>query len=168
MSLPEQLLEQARHLATRERKKPRQASLRRAISTAYYALFHFLIAEGTLNWKRVEQRPLLARLFEHGKMKAASEKQRGECDRLLNARPISLSKAHLDATRGLREVAETFVRMQQNRHSADYDNSKGWARLEVIDLIARTESALRSWHNIREEPQAQSYLISLLGSPKGA
>jgi hypothetical protein len=44
-SLPEHLLEQARHLAGRERTRPRQASLRRALSTAYYALFHFLIRE---------------------------------------------------------------------------------------------------------------------------
>jgi uncharacterized protein (UPF0332 family) len=39
------LLEQALHLAKREKKKPRQASLRRAVSTAYYALFHLLIHE---------------------------------------------------------------------------------------------------------------------------
>ena len=51
------LLEQARHLAKRGKKRPRQASLRRAVSTAYYALFHLLISEATLNWKRVDQRP---------------------------------------------------------------------------------------------------------------
>ena len=39
------LLEQAKHLANREKKRPRQASLRRAVSTAYYALFHLLIHE---------------------------------------------------------------------------------------------------------------------------
>ena len=36
-SLPEELLEQARMLVT---LNPNQANLRRAISTAYYALFH--------------------------------------------------------------------------------------------------------------------------------
>jgi hypothetical protein len=35
------LLEQAKHLANREKKRPRQASLRRAVSTAYYALSTF-------------------------------------------------------------------------------------------------------------------------------
>jgi len=40
MAFPNDLLEQAKHLAIREKKRPRQASLRRAVSTAYYALFH--------------------------------------------------------------------------------------------------------------------------------
>ena len=70
-SLPEHLLEQARHLAKRERTRPRQASLRRALSTAYYALFHFLIAEAVRqigpnlsedNYNRVY------RWFDHGAM----------------------------------------------------------------------------------------------------
>src|ERR1035438_5650076 len=64
MAFAEDLLEQAYHLARRERTKPRQASLRRAISTAYYALFHLLIREATGNWKRDVQRARLARTFE--------------------------------------------------------------------------------------------------------
>lgn len=43
MALPTDLLAQARLLATREPKRPKQASLRRAISNAYYALFHLLV-----------------------------------------------------------------------------------------------------------------------------
>ncbi len=45
MAYPDDLLEQAQHLAQREPKRPKQASLRRAISSAYYALFHLLISE---------------------------------------------------------------------------------------------------------------------------
>src|SRR5712692_5365690 len=48
MPYADDLLEQARHLANREKKRPRQASLRRAVSTAYYALFHLLISEALL------------------------------------------------------------------------------------------------------------------------
>src|SRR5690348_10656250 len=81
------LLEQAKHLAKREKNKPRQASLRRAASTAYYALFHFLIYEATLNWRRPEQRKSLSRFFEHGKMKAACEKQKGMCNAYINTSP---------------------------------------------------------------------------------
>ncbi len=39
------LLEQAERLAMLEIKKPKQASLRRAISAAYYAMFHLLVDE---------------------------------------------------------------------------------------------------------------------------
>jgi hypothetical protein len=47
MSLPDDLLEQAGHLASRERTKPKQASLRRAISVSYYAVFHLLVDDAT-------------------------------------------------------------------------------------------------------------------------
>ncbi len=46
MAFHDDLLEQANHLARRERGRPRQASLRRAVSSAYYALFHLLIEPG--------------------------------------------------------------------------------------------------------------------------
>ena len=48
MSLHADLLKQARHLSTKEPSRPSQASLRRAISAAYYALFHRLVDEATL------------------------------------------------------------------------------------------------------------------------
>jgi uncharacterized protein (UPF0332 family) len=37
---PLDLLQQAYDLASKEETDPKQASLRRAVSTAYYALFH--------------------------------------------------------------------------------------------------------------------------------
>ena len=43
MSLPRDLLAQAKLLATKEKSRPKQASLRRSVSAAYYALFHLLV-----------------------------------------------------------------------------------------------------------------------------
>jgi hypothetical protein len=71
MPFADDLLEQSLHLANREPKRPRQASLRRAISTAYYALFRLLTAASVSNWKNVRQRAALARAFEHSRMKNA-------------------------------------------------------------------------------------------------
>lgn len=75
-SLHRDLLEQAGHLARKEPKKPRQASLRRAVSTAYYALFHLLIAEATVllltKTKNKALRHALARAFRHNTMKRVS------------------------------------------------------------------------------------------------
>src|SRR5580658_8841910 len=65
MVLASDLLEQAYHLARREPKRPRQASLRRAVSTSYYALFHLLISEAALNWRQSNQRATLGRYFQH-------------------------------------------------------------------------------------------------------
>lgn len=168
MPYPDHLLEQAKHLANRERKRPRQASLRRAVSTAYYALFHLLIHEATLNWKRVDQRALLARFFEHGRMKSASERQRGECSRYINSNPPPSAGKELDSVRHLQRVADAFFEAQQQRHTADYDNSTTWTRTEVMTLIEIVDAAFQSWHQIREDAIAQAVLISLLGNPRGA
>src|ERR1700687_3048648 len=159
MPYPAHLLEQAKHLANREKKRPRQASLRRAVSTAYYALFHLLIHEATLNWRRAEQRALLARLFEHGKMRAASDRQRGELSAYFKTKPAA--GAELECARHLHRVADTFFQAQQQRHMADYDNSKEWTRTEVLRQIAFVDGAFRSWRAIRAEPVAQAYLLSL-------
>src|ERR1700682_5193702 len=73
MAFADDLLKQAYHLANKEKKNPKQASLRRAVSTAYYALFHLLIDEAVGNWSVARQRGVLARTFDHGKMKSVCE-----------------------------------------------------------------------------------------------
>jgi hypothetical protein len=47
MSLHDDLLEQAVHLAKIDARRPKQASLRRAVSASYYALFHLLTSEAS-------------------------------------------------------------------------------------------------------------------------
>jgi len=68
MAFADDLLEQAYHLANLETGDPKQSSLRRSVSTAYYALFHLLIDEAVGNWGVARQRSILARTFDHGKM----------------------------------------------------------------------------------------------------
>lgn len=55
---PDDLLHQADHLARWDRRRPKQASLRRAVSTAYYALFHLLISTAVKHWKIEDQRSM--------------------------------------------------------------------------------------------------------------
>ena len=52
--LHDELLKQARELTTLDARRPRQANLRRAISSAYYALFHLLLHDdlGAKRWTR--------------------------------------------------------------------------------------------------------------------
>jgi hypothetical protein len=76
MSFANDLLEQSYHLAHRDTGTPKQASLRRAVSTACYAIFHLLIDEAVNAWSVERQRGVLARTFDHGRMK-------GVCDDVL-------------------------------------------------------------------------------------
>ena len=72
MSYPWNLLDSA--VAISQVDPQTQANLRRAVSAAYYALFHFLIDEACGNWIRPEQRGKLGRAFEHKQMSDASNR----------------------------------------------------------------------------------------------
>jgi uncharacterized protein (UPF0332 family) len=131
MAFPDDLLEQAQHLAQREPKRPKQASLRRAVSTAYYALFHLLITETTKNWKRPDERHTLARMFEHTLMGRVCTTKHDELNAYFNTHPPA--SPQFDVSRHLHIVAETFVQMLQHRHTADYDSSTKWTRTDAVE-----------------------------------
>ncbi len=154
MAFADDLLEQARHLANRERKKPREASLRREVSTAYYALFHLLVSEAALNWRRADQRDALARVFEHGKMKSACQRKVNDLNAYFKTNPPAGSE--LTIAEHLHTVSETFVQAQQKRHAADYDNSRVWTRTAVMAQIEGVAKAFESWHAIRNTQAAQA------------
>jgi hypothetical protein len=69
----EDLFSQAQKLAKLDAKKPKQANLRRAVSSAYYAVFHYLVHEaccvqiGTQHGQAA-YRHALGRAFSHSVM----------------------------------------------------------------------------------------------------
>jgi uncharacterized protein (UPF0332 family) len=136
--------------------EPKQVDLRRAVSSAYYALFHLLTTEAAQNWKHDGQRNRFARMFDHGRMKACSSKT--------SSRAIPVDPTEIPIATDLKLVAESFVKLQQARHTADYDNSKAWSRTQVYEVIAQAEDAMTSWSNIRETEMAQDYLFDLMGT----
>lgn len=152
MALADDLLEQAHHLAGREPKRPRQASLRRAVSTAYYSLFHLLISSAILQWKGVQQRAQLARGFDHGPMKDASKKT-------IN-RKFDPADAAISAQ--LKMVAQAFIDLQQSRHAADYSYLRKWSRTEVQSHVDTAAAAFAVWKSIQHDQLAKDYLVSLL------
>jgi len=68
MAYPDDLLQLALELADLHPGKAHQPSLRRALSTGYYALFHLLVSEATSNCTDPQFRATLARVFDHGPM----------------------------------------------------------------------------------------------------
>jgi len=167
MALANDLLEQAYHLARREPKRPRQASLRRAISTSYYALFHLLISEATRNWKQSSQRAALGRFFQHGSMAKASDKQKADCNRFLTSNPPPAPGLDTDCMTRLQTVSFAFYQAYQQRQTADYDTVKQWTRTEALAIIDSVDGAFKAWPQIRNHKSAQNYLLSLLGDPRG-
>jgi uncharacterized protein (UPF0332 family) len=158
--LADDLLEQAAHLARKEPRRPKQASLRRAVSTAYYALFHALTGHAcrflVSGRERREVRMRLARGFDHRRMleasQAATANHGGPCKALLNLIPT-----------GERfQVARTFIDLQQARHDADYDLSKRYTRSDALTQVSRAEIAVRLWDKSRATRQAEAFMVAML------
>jgi hypothetical protein len=152
MPFPDDLLDQAQSLALIDKTRPRQASLRRAISTAYYALFHLLTIAAAGEWKKPRQRVAFTRAFEHKRMKIAC----GKTNKQQFPHFSMASGAHL------RNVAGTFVDLQDLRHEADYDNSIVWARTEVLENIRLVRLAFESWNAVKQEGIVDDFLLQLL------
>lgn len=156
MGLADQLLKQALLLVFKEPKHPTEASLRRAVSTAYYAVFHLLIEDACSSWARKDVRVYLARAFDHATMKRASGWATSRT--YPNTRPQVLTKLHF--------VARTFVQLQNDRHLADYSYATKWDRVKALAKVRQAEQAFINWRAIRLEHAAQRYLVSLLSSYK--
>ena len=161
MSLHRDLLSQAHHLLKKEPRRPRQASLRRAVSAAYYALFHLLVGESS---KMVVSgalhsnlRDLVGRAYEHAEMRQASK---AFASTGLPPHLQSLLPAGVPA--GIRTVAEVFVLLQEARHNADYNRALTWTRSEAHDIVKRAEQSFQAWHAVRDTPETRVYLAALL------
>jgi hypothetical protein len=152
MGYPDDLLSQAYHLATREPKNPRQASLRRAVSTGYYALFHLLIDEAVSQWAVEHQRSAIGRSFEHRTMKMV-------CADYVRS---FYEAGAPEAGAKLKGIAQAFMTLQQKRHIADYDNGVQWHRKDVLGLLDMVSDAFKDWRVIRDQRDAQDFLIQLL------
>lgn len=165
MALADDLLGQAHQLATHEPKRPKQASLRRAVSTAYYALFHLLldaVAREVVSGQGQEAlRGLVSRSCQHGAMKdfcqtivkSDGQKLPMPANDLLD-RPLSPA---------LVDVANAFVELQQARHEADYDLSRRIARDDVQELLEVADQAFDSLRSIDKKAlQRRLFLLGLM------
>ncbi len=131
--LDRDLLETARQLldAGQQRGRPRQANLRRAISTAYYAVFHalcrmcadaFVGTQGEVReaWRQVY------RAVEHGLAKS-----RCAHGHFRDNFPNSAIK-----------FCFIFTHLQEKRHESDYDPFVSFLRSDVEEAITLAETAI--------------------------
>ena len=163
MPLADDLLIQARMLATVDPGIPLQANLRRSISAAYYAVFHLLVAEA-VEWT-VPKRPAglsarVARLFSHSEMDKVC---RTFTNRQLPDRLAALLNNKVPIE--LRTVAEVFSELQDARHLADYDTGVDTTRTETLILLDRAQSAFDAWETLRGTEEASAFLTALAFGP---
>jgi hypothetical protein len=153
MAYHDDLLSQAMHLV--HTAPSTQVSLRRAVSSAYYAVFHLLIAEATSNWNNVKLRAALGRAYDHGIMRTAS-------NRLSNARDFPFTGEDPLVVASLRFVALTFTQLQEDRHFADYNLTEDLDPTDALNQVKSAEKIFHTWPSIRSDQIAQEYLVSLV------
>lgn len=160
MALQDDLLEQADHLARRERTKPRQASLRRAVSAAYYALFHQLahdVVRRTIPGSPLGMRTRARRALDHRSMKEVCKQfSSGGMSKVLK----ELIAPPMDPKLGA--VAGAFVNLQEARHDADYNVEQSLDRASVSAKVAKARQAFLDWKAVRKTPNAAVFLAALL------
>ncbi len=162
MSLHSELLKQAYFLARKEPKKPIQASLRRSVSAAYYAVFHLLVDAATrlmlAGSVRSSLRDSLARAFSHSAMKQTAVAFAGKSmpSRIANA----MERTQVQPP--LIDFAAAFVQIQEARHDADCNRSIRFTRREALDIADLADQAFRDWHQARGSLPADVFLTGLL------
>ena len=125
------LIEASRALTESGRGRPTQARLRRAVSTAYYAVFHALaasVADLFIGRRRNRAWHRAYRALEHGRAKGACQQGR----------------AMREFPAGIRAFAKAFVVLQIERQRADYAlDAVGYRKSDVLEHIASAERAIR-------------------------
>ena len=165
MSLASDLLEQAHFLARRDKRRPRHASLRRAVSTAYYAVFHLLTEEAAAQAGPATPaglRVALRRCLDHGPMKNAAQAfESGKFPEQFSTLVATPVPAELIA------IAKAFGRLQQQRHRADYDLLEPFSKAEAIESLADASKVFSDWKVIRASEEARLFLAAWMFPRRG-
>lgn len=74
----------------------------------------------------------------------------------------SWSTPQLPIPQELKDIAKSFVGLQEARHQADYSNEKNWTVTEVNAKLADAQKAFQSWKKVHGSPVADEYLLSLM------
>ena len=161
MKFHEELLDQAKHLLERHEGSSQQADLRRAVSTAYYAIFHFMIAESCRRFlgddpQNEQLRQVLTRAFVHEEMATTSKTF------MSGTLPEGMRGQFPIIPPGLKVFSYAFVQLQDRRYSADYDLSFQFKRKDVEVLIKTAEDVILDWKLIEDHPTTHLYLVMLL------
>ena len=139
---PDDLIRIARHLAAGgvggRRGRPRQAELRRAVSAAYYALFHVLArccADTLVGSSPARRRqPAWERAYRSLQHTFAKD----QCNNQNEMRQFPLE---------IQDFGRRFVAIQRYRHQADYAPEATFSRSQVLELIDEGETAIADFGN---------------------
>lgn len=167
MSTSSDLLAQARTLATTDPHKPKQANLKRSISTRYYALFHFVCEESAKRLFGATQatkpfRDFARRAVAHTRLRDVSQEFAKDTPKAVlrsfwdrNAQPQRHDPWQIIRDPDFRMLSQAIFDLQTLRHTADYDFSSFFTRQEALDACDQADDAMQAWNRLKAgKPQA--------------
>ena len=163
MSYHAELLELCETSVSELDAESNQASLRRAVSTAYYAVFHLFTSEGSrlLLGDAIRLRPLrttVRRAFSHQEMRAAAAGfASGSVSEKLGA-----ALADVPIPLALAGVARAFIDLQSERHRADYELTTDFEPEHARFAVESAQRVFADWASIRDTEPARVFLVALL------
>jgi hypothetical protein len=143
------------------RGRPKQVVLRRAVSTAYYALFHAIcaMAADNLVGRDRGKRPHRAWVQTYRSL------NHGEAERRFNRLVEAQTGRSLHGfPQQAGDVAIAFTTLQEERHRADYDPEAAFTWREAFDLWLRSRQAMAALAELRN-PDAKALAVWLLLDP---
>lgn len=167
---PTELLRCAGDLAgiRRGRGRPRTTDLRRAISTAYYAVFHELAQQCTTELTRdgvasADTAAAVGRWIGHTDLKAVAGAVTG------TGNP-ALRDVLGGASRDLRFLTDAFVELQDARELADYDNAYDVSKAVAVKHVRTAMQAVATARGLAaaRDPTFVLFLRLMVGSVKVA
>jgi hypothetical protein len=135
------------------RKQPRATDLRRAISAAYYAVFHAIASAAAdsvvpANKRATEQYSRVYRSINHRALRSLCERVRGK---------------NSDFGSDIREFAAAVADLQEKRYSADYDPLFQAIPLDARLTIHAAQTVISQFQNAPAEERTR--FLSLLLFP---
>jgi hypothetical protein len=164
---PEHLLDQAAALITPPPAgPPRQVDVRRAISAAYYAVFHMMMAEAadTMVGRVHRGTPgyvLVYRSADHKGLRMVCEiAQRHEAPQ--RYRTFVPNPGFCEDVRAL---GRAVISLQERRNTADYDPTNQFRTVHGNQAIDLARTALRHWASA-PDAERRTFLMLLLFPPR--
>ena len=163
---PDHLFEQASKLISARAGRPRQADIRRAISAAYYAIFHATITGAVDQFVGVTNRDrsrygLVYRSVSHAWL-------RDLCKEVQKPTLSSRFKPYAPSAgfgSNITAFAAAVVELQEKRHSADYDVMIRVNRSDAALAIATARAALKRFGKA-SRTRRLAFLSLLLFQPR--
>ena len=163
----EDLFSQAEILAKLDARKPKQVNLRRAVSSAYYAVFHYLVEQacciqfGTQH-AQAPYRHVLGRAFAHNVMKQACTSFGGGTlkEAVIKGLPRDANGKYAVSS-AIRGLALGFVELQEKRNVADYDRSERFKRSEVLIVIEQAKEQVARFSELDLSDDKKFFLACL-------